>query len=83
MIMINSNQLISQFSAAKARIRDIVGNVDDNDPETKRAAVRSVIDKISVSLVPDPENPTGPNKIQLKIKYNFLRSEVTRTIHNA
>ena len=80
---INTDQLISHFSAAKARIRDVVGNVDENDPETKRVAIRRVVDKIVVSLVPDPDDPTAPKKMQLKIKYNFLRSEVTRTIRHA
>lgn len=80
---INTEQMIDLFSSAKTRIRQIVGDVDENDLESKRTAIRKVVEKITVSLIPDTDDPAAPKKMQLKIKYNFLRSEVTRTIRPA
>ncbi len=80
---INTDHLIGHFSAAKTKIQKVVGDIDDSDPEAKRNAIREVIEKITVSLITDPDDPAAPRKMQLKIKYNFLRSEVTRTIRPA
>jgi len=76
---ISTNLLVDQFPFAKEKLKTIVGNVDAEDPETKRSAIRLIVDKIRVSLVPDEDNPDGKKKLQLRVKYSFLRSEVIQT----